>query len=84
MKLQVTLNSTYKWALVEELYELELTPAKISEICQNFEVDSINELEESQLGELALNGECDLVENTIIQLENCKHDQIMDASIIKD
>ena len=80
MKIQVTLNSIYKWALVEETYLVDVTE---DEVLDYFGATSIEEISTNELGTLALNGYGELISHEIIELKNCKNDSITEVEVLQ-
>lgn len=80
MKIQVTLNSTYKWALVEETYLVDVTE---DEVLDYFGASSIDDISTNELGQLALNGYGQLESKTLLDSRDCKGDTITNVEVLQ-
>lgn len=80
MKIQVKLNSTYKWALIDETYIVDVPD---DEILDYFGANSIEDISTSELGTLALNGYGERISHEIIELGNCKNDSITEVEVLQ-
>ena len=80
MKIQVTLNSTYKWALVEETYLVDVTE---DEVLDYFGASSIDDISTNELGQLALNGYGQLESKTLLDSRDCKGDTITTVEVLQ-
>ena len=80
MKIQVTLNSIYKWALVEETYLVDVTK---DEVLDYFGANSIDDVSTDELGQLALNGYGQLESKTLLDSRDCKGDTITSVEVLQ-
>lgn len=80
MKIQVTLNPTYKWALVEETYLVDVTE---DEVLDYFGANSIDDISTNELGQLALNGYGQLESKTLLDSRDCKGDTITNVEVLQ-
>ena len=80
MKIHVTLNSTYKWALVEETYLVDVTE---DEVLDYFGASSIDDISTNELGQLALNGYGQLESKTLLDSRDCKGDTITNVEVLQ-
>lgn len=80
MKIQVTLNSIYKWALVEETYLVDVTE---DEVLDYFGANSIDDISTNELGQLALNGYGQLESKTLLDSRDCKGDTITTVEVLQ-
>ena len=80
MKIQVTLNSTYKWALVEETYLVDMPE---DEVLDYFGASSIDDISAIELGQLALNGYGQLESKTLLDSRDCKGDTITNVEVLQ-
>ena len=69
MKLTVTLNSLYKYATIEEVYEIDTNNIK----------DEVLEDYKDNLGCLVLNGYGELKSEKILDTMSCKEDRVVSA-----
>ena len=80
MKIQVTLNSIYKWALGEETYLVDVTE---DEVLDYFGANSIDDVSTNELGQLALNGYGQLESKTLLDSRDCKGDTITNVEVLQ-
>lgn len=80
MKIHVTLNSIYKWALVEETYLVDVTE---DEVLDYFGANSIDDISTNELGQLALNGYVQLESKTLLDSRDCKGDTITNVEVLQ-
>lgn len=80
MKIQVKLNSTYKWAIIDETYLVDMPE---EEILDYFGANSIEDISTNELGSLALNGYGERISHEIIELKNCKNDSITEVEVLQ-
>ena len=80
MKIQVKLNSTYKWAIIEETYLVDMPE---EEILDYFGASTLNDIQINELGQLVLNGYGQLVSNTLLDVGDCKEDRIVDVEVLQ-
>lgn len=79
MQLSVTLHSTYKWAVHEEVYKVDM-PEQL--ILDHFGATSIDDISTHELGQLVLEGYGEHISTTIVRTESCKSDVIVDVEIL--
>lgn len=79
MQLSVTLHSTYKWAVHEEVYKVDMTEQLILDY---FGTTSIDDISTHELGQLVLDGYGERISTTIVRTESCKSDVIVDVEIL--
>lgn len=85
MKVNVTLNSLYKYAIIEENYEIDLSEKeKLDNVLEYLEVNELSDATTNQLGSLVLNGFGEVTNKSIMELENCKQDNIVDVQIMEE
>ena len=80
MKIQVKLNSTYKWAIIEETYLVDMPE---EEILDYFGASTLDDIQINELGQLVLNGYGQLVSNTLLDVGDCKEDRIVDVEVLQ-
>ena len=80
MKIQVKLNSTYKWAIIDETYIVDMPE---EEILDYFGATSIEEIQTNELGALVLNGYGERISHEIIELKNCENDSITEVEVLQ-
>lgn len=80
MKIQVKLNSTYKWAIIEEDYEVIIEE---QEVLDFFGASTLDDIQINELGQLVLNGYGQLVSNTLLDVGDCKEDRIVDVEVLQ-
>ena len=80
MKIQVKLNSTYKWAIIDETYLVDMPE---EEILDYFGASTLDDIQINELGQLVLNGYGQLVSHEVIELKNCKNDSITEVEVLQ-
>ena len=80
MKIQVKLNSTYKWAIIEEDYEVNIEEQDVLDF---FGASTLDDIQINELGQLVLNGYGQLVSNTILDVGDCKEDRIVNVEVVQ-
>ena len=80
MKIQVKLNSTYKWAIIEEDYEVNIEEQDVLDF---FGASTLDDIQINELVQLVLNGYGQLVSNTLLDVGDCKEDRIVDVEVLQ-
>lgn len=80
MKIQVKLNSTYKWAIIDETYLVDMPE---EEILDYFGASTLDDIQINELGQLVLNGYGERISHEIIELKDCKNDSITEVEVVQ-